>query len=437
MGKRKIQSTVELQEPLAQQLPVLDIVHHHAVNPQPGVLKAATETITARLSDLLSSVTLDGLWHLEEFTDALVVARTSHRYPSTSEHDKISLHESYFSREEAFLCQWHPDKVPVLEDDGNTWSKALFELHGSDSGATFLSRDTICNDEEYVELNRYCYFCQKLCKESRALNTYVHQEDAAMPRKEPPSDSALLIRTLPSREVREYFDFWPSSADMLSSALNGCHLCAIICHRLVDLVDQGHAGYNLARRASLSSCIGPVKLVVRWSWWHYLMHSGDWNRHARTAVSRSLSLQLPLGKPFEDSDQSSCLLGSRTSMSLDICLSIDATRARSEVFSDLETNDIETADLSTRCNPLLPRKSPALGMGNDHLLSHYTRSEAVLSVANKWLFACHREHSCHQYISGHVSSKRFRPTRLLNVGNSDGTQDPRLNIQGVHSVPVQ
>lgn len=411
--------------------PVFDVVYHHSVRAQPGEVETtpATETMTVRLGDLTN--TLQYPW-FTEMSDSLIILRVSHRYLQIKESPK-----KYSNP----LTEIGPDGIEKaaqgfsfastsIADQNGNWSSALFDLIRLDPEPTLISEDTKRDENAFVDLNQFCYFCQQLCKTSRAFNTYVHEEDAAMPRQEPSDRLGKFDRQLPNRQILEYFDFWPSSEGMLSSARNGCHLCTIICYRLIERLhcypEFGCVEYDL--ESSLSSSLGglhdnhdspgcvevvpssdPLKLVVCWAWWLP-------NRH----VARTLYMAWPLKGHFNNPYQGSCFL--RSQCYVDLGCSVDATSAKGTIL------------FGTQPDPYHP-EFPKFGDGKDYLFSHYTGSDSWLKLADGWIHACHREHSCHRSCA--EPEMPFRPTRLLDVGDSNGLQIPRLNIKQSNSGRVQ
>lgn len=253
-----------------------------------------------------------------------------------------------------------------------------------------------------------------------------------MPREEPPNYSGYRDLGLPHREVREYFDFWPSAAEMLSSVRNGCHLCAITCQQRTErLNNQLNGDHPLLEHVELVPSSGPVKLVTVWTWWHPTLEANTSGSLVLAEVSRALYLEWSSNTFSNDCDQGPWLSRSGKSAYMELeCFGVDATQTKGEILSQLKTDDNYHFS-----SPL--QVSPKLGMGRDHLLSHYTGLEAVLNLAHKWIRTCHTEHSCHMDSKASVPGMPFRPTRLLDVGNSDGVQDPRLLIKGHDSSPVE
>lgn len=435
MDELNSQSMFESQRPPMEVRPVFDIVYHHSVREQPGEAEtaSASETMTVRLGDLTD--VSQSWWFREDTADSLITLRISHRYLKTMwslEKSSDPLGETGLDSAERLAHEF--PLAPVANQDGS-WSNALFDLIRSDYKSSLLSEDTKSDENAFVDLNQFCYFCQQLCKISRTFNTYIDEEDAAMPRQKRASNASQYFDSkLPQRHAREYFDFWSSSEHMLLSARKGCHLCTIICHRLIERLDRYnrfgcvehdlklssstslaelHANHNSSRCGEAVPSSGPVELVVC----RMRLLPGP-------CVVHNLYMAWPLKGPSNSSRQGSCFLRSQQCVALEY-LDVDAARRKSQILSEIQRG------------PWMPRESPELGTGIDHLLSHYTGSDSLLNLAGEWLSACHREHSCHQGPSCTEQEIPFRPTRLLDVGDSDGIQNPRLDIKQSTSGRVQ
>lgn len=402
--------------------------------PEVAKTASASETMTARLGDLPD--VSQSQWFRENMSDSLVTLRVSHRYLKTMETpEKSCNHLGETSLDSAEQPSQHSPLGPIADQDGN-WSSALLDHIHSDPEPTLLSENTKCDENSFVNLNQFCYFCRQLCKESRAFNTYVHEVDAAMPWQEPSSVLESSDSQLPHSQIREYFDFWPSSAAMLSSAQNGCHLCTIVCQQLIDRLrlyqKSGCAELDHLWALSKSSSLGkpqgnhdsprcieavpsssPLQFVVCWTWWLHCPR-----------VVRNLYLAWPLKGRSNSPQQGSHFLGSHHYVALER-LDIDASRRKSEKLSGYPFSSLRI------------RKSQNPEAGKGHLLSAYTGSDSWLKLANGWIHTCHRMHSCHRDPSCTRPEMPFRPTRLLDVGDSDGLQSPRLNIKQSSSGRVQ
>lgn len=434
MDECNSQSAFESPRSPMEVRPIFDVVYHHSTKEQPGEVETASamETRTVRLGDLPD--VSQSPWFSEDMSDSLVTLRVSHRHVKTmGTLEKSSNHLGDTGIDSAEKLTHESSLAPVTDQDGN-WSSALFDLINSESDRTLLSEDIKGDENALVDLNQFCYFCQQLCKTSRALNTSVDEEDAIMPRQEPSDASHFFDSKLPHRQIREYFDFWPSSEEMVLSARKGCHLCTIVCHRLIERLDRYHQfgcvehdlkldfvpGYTeLDGNHDSLQCpeavpySGPVRLVVCWTRWL-----------PGPRVAHNLYMAWPLKDSSKKSCQGSFSLRSQQYAVLER-LDVDAARARSQILSELQHG------------PWSPRESPKLGTGKDYLLSHYTGSDSLLSLAGGWISACHREHTCHQAPSRTNPDVPFRPTRLLDVGDSDNIQNPRLSIKQSNSSPVQ
>lgn len=434
MDERKSPLAFESQRPPTEVRPIFDVIYHHSMRGQPGEAEtaSASETMTVQLGDLPDMS--QSPWFREGMSDILITLRVSHRHLTTmgtSERSSNHLGDTCLDSEEKFAHE--SPLAPVADQDGN-WSSALFDLIESESERTLLSEDIQRDKNAYVGLNQFCYFCQHLYKTSRVFNTSVDEEDAIMPRQEPSDASQFFDSNLPHRQVREYFDFWPSSAEMVLSARKGCHLCTIVCHRLIERLDrydqfgcvehdlkipfydslsEFHGEHDSARCPEAVPSSGLLKLVVCWTRW----------LPGPRAV-HNLYMAWPLKDPSNKSCQSSCSLKSQQYAPLER-LDVDAARARSSILSELQHGTWS------------PRESPKLGTGKDYLLSHYTGSDSLLNLAGGWISACHREHACHQAPSCTEAEIPFRPTRLLDVGSSDDIQNPRLSIKQSNSSRVQ
>ncbi|KAJ0122253.1 HET-domain-containing protein [Diaporthe amygdali] len=352
-----------------------------------------------------------------------------------------------------------PSKAYIAEQDSKLCSNALIDvIHSGPTPILLLSQDILCNEDALVGLNRFCYFCQQLCEASRVLNTHVHEEDGAIPTQEPSGlgDHRHRPFGMPHRQIREYFDFWPSTAEMLSSARNGCHLCSMMCQEFLQTLHNYHGsaesfadglstGFFQLDRKNLDSSAelvegvlsyGPLKLVVCWTWWLPSPKPNAFGSASEAMMTWDLYIEWPSKGSPNNYHQDPPFLGPRHSMYLrNLC--VDAMRTKEVILSELQASDDYHYRKDSRTNIVIPRDSPKLGTGKDHLLSHYTGSEAVMNMANRWISACHKEHSCREHPNCATRDSSFRPTRLLDVGDPSSIKNPRLNIKENDAGPVQ
>lgn len=433
--------SAESQSPFLEVQPILDIVHHHDTSAESSQTESlpATETLMVHARDLRNFSGVER-WSppCGVSDDIRVTVRISHRYSQAIEASEHS------PRATSTSCEKMPAQNPILaseaDSDSDIWSSALFDVDRT----AFFNQDTPCNQEGFVELNQFCYFCQHLCNASRALNAYVYEVDDRMPRPEPPNTWERVQPRLPHREIQEYFDFWPSSSKMLASAQNGCHLCTIICQRLIQRLDRYE---NPEDGLEMVPSYGPVKLVVCWWWSHPHQSASTSDPSWLACVGRALFVGWPSSDTLHGPRHGHCGLLPQSSISLD--LRVDATCDKDQIVAELRPA-YRSTNIRNRCPThcsfdcqcarrlrAIQYLSPDLRDGKDHLLSHYTGSDAVLSLAQSWISTCHEDHVCHPGAECETPGLSFRPTRLLDVGDSGGMQFPRLDIKRTDSTPVE
>lgn len=420
MVELRSQSAIESETSRAELQPVFDIIHYHTVGARPATSEDATasKAMTITLRTLYQPAPYNQFW-LDDLQDSPVTLRISHQY---SDPPSAVLYEKDVSSEER--TTQGPPIEPHARIHGKNWSSALLDLIRLESVPKFLSQETLKNKDSFVDLNRLCYFCLQLCETSLAFNTRVHDQDTSMPALEPAKLEDYSCTPLPCRQVREYFDFWPSSEEMLSSAQNGCHLCTITSSRLTQTINN--QGYSEDITTDIAPYF-PCKLVIYWTWWLPSTKADGCGPFKHGAVKRNFYLEWPLSGFPADSDCTLDEVSSRTSLALDLSV---AETSKHNILSELPT-DRHQDRTNPRISPFVHPESPKLGTGGDYVLSHFTGSEAVLRMAERCIRECHTDHSCP------APDVNFRPTRLLDVGEPDGSQDPRLVIKGSSSVPIR
>lgn len=318
-----------------------------------------------------------GLWRTT-FEAEVVTLRTfnaPHGHSAGDVRKRIEKEKHQYTdneEERPSYCATNYSALQVGQPQQASWdSTALVELFGKTPTPLFLPDYILRDRNARVSLGEVCTLCRRIFDASKGLN---HPSSHG-------GEFDFCRLPMFSHHLREIFDFHPSASCLLKSAMEGCHFCTLICYRLSP-------EWALVERKPHALPSTVPQLVIDWTRW--CARTGD----------------------FGDSQDP---------QTLQTCRRMSLTFEQTEIVLLDPTEFLKRPLDPTRYLQALPDPN------NMHYFDTWTGSDAIIALARTWIDDCV---SSHRQSCGFGGDPYYRPTRLLDVCEWNGSQEVRLDIRG-------